>query len=139
MKVKLILRQRSQGASDRSCYQIKAADLKHAETSILKYVQLNEFSGEIDALSHNRPILKSSNIYKLDAFMNKDDGLIRVGGRLTRSSLPDETKFPILLPKGSHVTRLIVKNAHERLGHAGRYHVLAQLRTVIGSFVAMQP
>jgi transposase InsO family protein len=37
-------------------------------------------------------------------------------------------KYPILLPKKSHVTTLILRNTHIMLAHAGRNHVLASLR-----------
>jgi hypothetical protein len=37
-------------------------------------------------------------------------------------------KHPVVLPRRSHVTKLIIKHVHEQLAHAGRNHVLATLR-----------
>ena len=51
-----------------------------------------------------------------------------VGGRLNNADIPQESKHPIILPRKGTVTTLIIRNAHECLGHAGRGHVLARLR-----------
>ena len=56
-----------------------------------------------------------------------DKGLLRVGGRLNNADIPQVIKA-IILPRKSNVTTLIIRHAHERLGHAGRGHVLARLR-----------
>ena len=52
----------------------------------------------------------------------------RVGGRLRRADLPHETKHPAILPWKSHVTTLLIRHAHKRLGHAGHGHVISNLR-----------
>ena len=72
-----------------------------------------------------KTVKKCSKIYKLDPRM--EDGLLRVGGRLSRSSLPQEAKHPVILPKDSHVTRLILRELHEMSGHSGRNHVMSRL------------
>ncbi|PFX26877.1 hypothetical protein AWC38_SpisGene8468 [Stylophora pistillata] len=70
---------------------------------------------------------KASSLTRLDPYIH--EGLLRVGGRLSRADdLPEETKHPIILPRKSHVTNLIIKRLHERLAHAGRGHTLAKLR-----------
>ncbi|XP_055681857.1 uncharacterized protein LOC129789234 [Lutzomyia longipalpis] len=56
-----------------------------------------------------------------------DNGLIRVGGRLQHSSELYAAKHPILLPK-SALTRLIMKNEHEKQLHAGPSLLLATVR-----------
>ncbi len=59
-----------------------------------------------------------------------DNGLLRINGRLHHTEdIPHETKHPILLPKNHPLTRLIVIDAHETLGHgSGVEHTLTQLR-----------
>ena len=57
--------------------------------------------------------------------MDKDT--LRVGGRLTHADIPEESKHPVILPRKNHVTTLIIRDIHERLGHSGRGHVLARL------------
>ncbi|KAL9964793.1 hypothetical protein ACROYT_G028478 [Oculina patagonica] len=70
---------------------------------------------------------KTSSLTRLDPFVHEE--LLRVGGRLSRANdLSEETKHPVILPRKSHVTNLIIQHLHERLAHAGRGHTLAKLR-----------
>ncbi|XP_043244967.1 uncharacterized protein LOC122393202 [Amphibalanus amphitrite] len=69
----------------------------------------------------------TSSLKRLNPFV-ADDGLLRAGGRLRRSSLPFEVIHPVILPKEGQVTKLIVYNAHEELHHAGRESTLSEIR-----------
>lgn len=55
-------------------------------------------------------------LLKLDPFKDAE-GVIRVGRRLANSSLPLEMKFPVILPRQSHVTTLIIRYFHEKVRH----------------------
>ena len=61
---------------------------------------------------------------------NEGDGLFWMDGPMRfADELPCGTRHPILLPKDNPVTRLVVVDAHERLGHeAGVKQFLAELR-----------
>ena len=108
---------------------ITVKEMESAGTIIVSYIQKKYFSTEINGLSnHSKRVHKQSSIYKLDPFIATDDGLLRVGGRVQRLDAPRDTKHPVLLPKKSHVTTLIIRNSHESLAHAGRNHVLSKLR-----------
>ncbi|PFX24905.1 hypothetical protein AWC38_SpisGene10491 [Stylophora pistillata] len=72
------------------------------------------------------PVKKSSRLYKLDSIVM--DGLLRVGGRLRKASLPAESEHQIILPKEDHVTRVTIDDYHRACGHSGREHVLASIR-----------
>ncbi|XP_076660148.1 uncharacterized protein LOC143363455 [Halictus rubicundus] len=56
------------------------------------------------------------------------DGILRVGGRLSRSELPYNARHPMLLPKGHSVTRLIITDYHIKNFHAGIQSTLNALR-----------
>ena len=43
--------------------------------------------------------------------------MIRCKGRLEESDLPEETKFPLLLPKGHPVTLIIIRETHNAVAH----------------------
>ena len=117
-------------------------DLVNDELAILKFVQTSAFGKEIHALkeivnennSHKEKLQKlkkasiksNSCIHRLVPFI--DNGILRVGGRLKRADLPHETKHPGILPQKSHVTTLLIRHAHKRLGHSGRGHVISSLR-----------
>ena len=126
---------------DRSALTVQ--ELEDAELSIIRFTQFQSFEHELRTLkqaSNNKfkheeesrskkneiQVGKTSSIYRLDPFVDK--GILRVGGRLNNADIPEESKHPIILPRKSHVTTLIIRHAHERLGHAGRGHVLARLR-----------
>ena len=117
-------------------------ELDEAELAIIRYVQSTAFGQEIAALEEldkrgkltERQLMKqkkvriknTSSIYRLDPYI--DDGVLRVGGRLRRSNLPDTAKYPVILPRKNHVTVLLIRDVHQRLGHIGRNHVIAALR-----------
>ncbi|CAG2192602.1 unnamed protein product [Mytilus edulis] len=106
--------------------RISLQELKDAEHSILVYVQRQEFTDEINTLSGNKTVKATSNIRKLDPVLDGD--LLRVGGRLIESNMPEKCKHPIILPKGHHISELILRQIHIDLQHSGRNHLLAHLR-----------
>ena len=53
---------------------------------------------------------------------------MRVGGRIRRANLSVTLKNPIILPKSSHITSLIISHVHEITHHGGRGMTLNQLR-----------
>ena len=55
--------------------------------------------------------------------------MLRVGGRLKRASLSDDVKFPVILPRDSHITMLIVQYFHERTRHQGKGMTLNEIRS----------
>ena len=103
---------------------ITVEEMESAEREILKHVQREAFPEEFNY--PNKPVKKSSRLRKLDPLVI--DGLLRVGGRLRKASLPLESKNQIILPKEDHVTRLIIHDFHRMCGHSGREHVLALIR-----------
>ncbi|XP_072375734.1 uncharacterized protein [Diabrotica undecimpunctata] len=63
-------------------------------------------------------IVLKSPLSTLSPFVD-GDGLLRVGGRLHNSNILYTQKHPIILPKASHVTDLIIRHEHLKLLHAG--------------------
>ena len=125
--------------------RLDISDLKSAECTIIRDAQIEAFKEEAEVLQKmkqenanpdNRVFAQqrkatmktSSSLYKLDPFLDVD-GILRVGGRLRRASLTDDIKFPIILPRNSHVTRLIVKHFHERTHHQGKGMTLNEVRS----------
>ncbi|XP_044182196.1 uncharacterized protein LOC122963003 [Acropora millepora] len=116
-------------------------ELEEAEQSIIRFSQSQSFDNELKSLDQasldepgyektpsqkgKNKVTKASSLYRLDPFV--DGGLLRVGGRLNHADIPEESKHPVILPRKSHVTTLIIRHTHEQLGHAGRGHVLAKL------------
>ena len=102
-------------------------DLEEAEKELIRVCQIQTYSEEIMALQRNGYVRKNSPIYKLDPLLK--DGIVRVGGRLSRLSFPEETKHPAILSKGSPVAALILQQIHKEIVHCGRNYMLSKLRT----------
>ena len=49
--------------------------------------------------------------------MLDEDGVLKVGGRLTQSNLDHEQMHPIILPANHRITSIIIWNAHVNDGH----------------------
>ena len=73
---------------------------------------------------------KDKSLIKLNP--KKDEaGVFRVNGRLKfANDLPYNARYPILLAKDHPTTKLIIVDAHEKLGHGtGVEHLLTELRS----------
>ena len=109
-------------------------DLAHAELEIIRSLQCEHFEDEIKVLQslnvdgeflnrtaakeRNSSLKKTSCLYRLDPYLDAD-GVLRIGGRLRRANLPDSVKHPVILPKESHITRLIIQDSHRSIKHQG--------------------
>ena len=108
-------------------------ELKTAEESIIRCVQKVAFKTEYDLLHKDvkirgRAVPKTSSIYRLDPFMDPQSGLLKVGGRLSKACIEQPVMHPVLLPRKGHVSTLIIRDAHVKVAHAGRNHVMSKVR-----------
>ena len=126
--------------------RIMVKDLEQAEVEILKLVQANAFDKEMKTLKEFQAqtkgvrkdrqcdkekkafLKKTSSLNALDPYLDAI-GVIRVGGRITKANLADSLKNPVILPKTSHITELIIRHAHEKTHHSGRGVTLNELRS----------
>ena len=115
-----------------------AEELREAEIWLIRKEQAKYFGKEVESLkkaerygvenlSKGNPIPKTSSLYSLTPFLD-EDGLIRLGGRIERSLLPFDSKHPVILPKQSCVTELLIERTHEKMKHFGVNAVLALLQ-----------
>ena len=56
-----------------------------------------------------------------------NDGLLRVGGRLSQANLPYSVKHPVILHADSHTVKLFVKNLHNKCGHLGKEAIITEI------------
>ncbi|CAG9113625.1 unnamed protein product [Plutella xylostella] len=106
---------------------LTAAELIAAMEIIIKCEQRVAFETEYKQLSKKEPITSKSSIYKLNPYLD-EKGIIRVGGRLNKSSLSPEMKNPAILPKKGRLTQLVIDQAHARTLHGGARLTLAHIR-----------
>ena len=126
-------KERNKGITGYNPVDVKA--LQRAELQIIKMALSEAFREEIQLLrdvnvklqvadkdinkDKIKTMKKSSSLYKLDPFLD-EDGVLRVGGRLGKSSVSYDVKYPAILPKKGHVTNLILCHYHQLVKHQGR-------------------
>ena len=95
-------------------------EVNKAETKIVQFVQNQSFASE------NKEMVINGRLARLKPF--KDDGILRVGGRLDHSDLSYDAKHPMILPAKHPVSGLIVHHYHQLNGQVGSYQVFAEVR-----------
>lgn len=90
----------------------------------MKEIQKDALSDEMNhatkAQEKNKPQPeKRSNLQHLNVFLD-NNGIIRVGDRLRHLETDVGQMHPIVLPKGHHVSTLIVRHYHKLTHHQGR-------------------
>lgn len=70
-------------------------------------------------LSAGRGGSPDADIASLSPFID-DEGIIRVGGRLRHAFIPLDGRHPILIPRQSPISTLLVRHYHARVKHQGR-------------------
>ena len=111
--------------------QVDVDGLVKAEKVILKLVQFKSYGKEVSTLTKEKKTMgleKTSSLYTLNPYLD-GDGIMRVGGRLSRSHIQDlNTIHPIILPSKSNVTLMIARECHEKVQHSGRGFTINEIR-----------
>ena len=105
-------------------------ELVQSKLMLIHCVQVSAFPDEYEALSNKpkpKPVPSNSSIKKLIPFLNENDNLLRVGGRLQQSELSEDEKHPIIIPRG-HFATLLVRHMHLSHKHAGVNSMMTLLR-----------
>jgi hypothetical protein len=103
---------------------ITPSELKKALLKIIKHEQGIYFRHELDNLKANDNVKGTLN--PLHPFLD-DQGILRVGGRIKNANVSFSQKHPIILPRESRITNLIVHHEHIRLLHAPPKLLLSSL------------
>ena len=113
------------------------SEINEAEKLIFRVVQLTAFPKLVHHLENHdsfESALKGKTVLSNECCELKKlhpmkvDGIIKVGGRLGNSLLPDEVKHPILLPNDSNFTNLIIDFYHESEDHVMAHGCLFSIR-----------
>lgn len=97
-----------------------------AHTLTVKLVQAADFATDIEAINKGR-LPPSSKLHKLDPKWD-ENGILRVGGRLSHANLPVAQKHPIILPYDHNFTNMVIRKVHSKCFHAGNRATLASIR-----------
>lgn len=99
--------------------------MREANKHWIKKIQLDSYEKEIKAIKKGKLSCKS--LQKLSAFIC-DQGFLRVGGRLRKSSLPYGARHPYLIPKDHRWGQLLIESYHRSYCHAATNALIAILR-----------
>lgn len=99
---------------------------ERAAKVVIKLGQQQAFAQELKTLKEGKRLPSSNHLFCLDPILR--DGVLCIGGRLKQSSLSEELKHPVILPKDSHITVLILAHYHNKIFHQGRTQTQMELR-----------
>jgi len=92
-------------------------EIDEALICVIKIAQRCSFITLLSELSHARSV-SVKHLARLSPFLD-ETGIIRVGGRLRYATISSAQKFPILLPKTSHLSLLLCRYWHVISCHSG--------------------
>ena len=114
-------------AGDCILSSLTAAEICNAELIAVRKSQRDSFSLDFEALKANKRLLVKSRLSALRPYIDEAECL-RIGGRLRKAPIPEETRHPLILDPKHEITRLIVMHHHLRLYCTSNKHVLNELR-----------
>ncbi|XP_011861147.1 PREDICTED: uncharacterized protein LOC105558193 [Vollenhovia emeryi] len=106
-------------------------ELEAAMNFWIRAIQQSHFYHELTLLSKGDVLPRSNSLLRLTPIIDSS-GFLRIGGRLNSSLLSPEAKHPIILPRRSALTSLIISDAHLRTMHGGTQVTLAFIRNKYG-------
>jgi hypothetical protein len=107
--------------------ELQKDEITNAEVILIHKAQLESYPEEYTCLLKGINLKRNSKLLHLNPVIDKD-GLIRSDSRLRNAEfLAYDTRFPIILPRKSWITKLIVKHYHELNHHSGTNQVLSSL------------
>ncbi|XP_070524041.1 uncharacterized protein [Cardiocondyla obscurior] len=118
---------RKRPASRQGALELSAEELHQSMLTWMRVIQASHWSSEIRAVSTGTPFQKGHPLANLSPFLDAQ-GILRVGGRIRHSLLSFDEKHPMILPRNSHLTGLIIASCHFRVLHGGVQQTLGLLR-----------
>ena len=108
---------------------IHLAQLEYYSPKVLSQIKKKGFAYAYDHCVDNVTKGRLKPLGKLSPFLDEHQ-ILRVGGRLQNSDIPNHMKHPIILPPRHHVTKLIIEEDHSRNRHFGGIsYVLNNMQT----------
>ncbi|XP_064555588.1 uncharacterized protein LOC135440397 [Drosophila montana] len=102
-------------------------DIHHGTRILLWAVQRANLWDDIKEIHSHGNVKKSSSIASLAPFLDEGD-FLRIGGRLSNSSLDYDAQHPIILPRRHAITLALIVQFQERNLHTGPRALLAKIR-----------
>ena len=94
----------------------------------IRETQRLHFGEDFKTLQARGSVPRNSKLLTLSPFID-NCGMLRVGGRIHEADVEFEKRHPIILPSESHLSKLIVEDAHIKSLHGGPQLMLNLLRS----------
>ena len=109
-----------------------ANEIHNARRALVRAVQNEHFIEEMENLTSGTVLPARGHLRRLMPFMD-NEGILRVGGRLQNAPLSPEEKHPAILPIKSHLSELLIRDAHQRTLYGGPQLIQATFYVLFGS------
>ncbi|XP_015119506.1 uncharacterized protein LOC107042822 [Diachasma alloeum] len=106
--------------------QLEPQELEDARLYWVRHTQQLYFEAEINQLKTGNSLAANHRMATLTPYLEND--VMRMGARLQKSTLDPEEKNPIILPRHSAPSSLIIADAHQRSFHGRTQLTLAHIR-----------
>ena len=107
---------------------LTVSQLTEAEEFLYRQSQHRSFGEELSRLTASQPVKQSSRLKAVNPFINQQ-GVLCVGGRLSKSCVSLLQAQPPILCASDHLTIIIFEHYHRAEGHCGPTALLALLST----------
>ncbi|XP_076299894.1 uncharacterized protein LOC143218549 [Lasioglossum baleicum] len=114
-------------SSDTQPPTLSVVDVEEAERGWIRLVQRITYREEIKLLANGQCIPNKSSLASLCPTLDSN-GLLRVGGRLSKAPLNPDEAHPIILPPNSRLTHLYISLVHSTTLHGGVQATLGAVR-----------
>ncbi|XP_064638330.1 uncharacterized protein LOC135494343 [Lineus longissimus] len=98
--------------------ELSPEEYRQAEDCLSRQAQKDVFGRELKDLMAGKSLQKTSHLIPLSPYLDKERRLLRIKSRLERIDyISEEEKYPIIMPRKHPVSQLLVKRAHDAVGH----------------------
>jgi len=102
-------------------------EVYQAKLLCIRAVQKNAFQCELKCVLDGRSVPVDSLLAKVSPYLDCE-GILRVDGRLNNAPVSHSMKHPIIVPRGSRFTRLLILHIHHQWFCASTERTLAKFR-----------
>lgn len=102
-----------------------ADEIDEARQTWVLLAQAHKF-GDAAKLVDDGDAIRRLGLLKLRPIVDSN-GILRAGGQLANAGLTYDEQHPMILPSRSVITKLIIRDAHERVFHRGAQSTMGQL------------
>lgn len=102
-------------------------ELNAAESYWLSFAQSESYPEERNLLIAKKPLPKNNRLLPFHPILDDRHCIMRVGGRISNSTLSYAQSHPVILNAKHSITKLIIESEHRRLLHAGPTLLISSL------------